>query len=139
MERLLTQVINSVVPFVEAVGVAIIVLEVVRTMVGYVFSLLRPDPRRMNTLRLRLGQGLVMGLEFLVAADVLKTAVAPTWNAIGLLAALIGLRTVLNYLLEREVEKLAKEEIGSCLYAAQVPQPLDQQESESTEESNTAH
>ena len=51
-----------------------------------------------------------MGLEFQVAADVLKTALAPTWNDVGLLAALIGLRTLLNYLLEREVRLLKAEE-----------------------------
>jgi hypothetical protein len=37
----------------------------------------------------------------------------------GLLAALIGLRTVLNYLLEREVRMLRAEEASSCLYAAE--------------------
>lgn len=47
-----------------------------------------------------------MGLEFQVAADILKTALAPLWNDILLPAALIALRTVLDYLLEAELEKL---------------------------------
>jgi uncharacterized membrane protein len=46
---------------------------------------------------------MVLGLEFLVAADILKTALASTWNDIALLAALIALRTVLSYVLEREL------------------------------------
>jgi uncharacterized membrane protein len=47
-----------------------------------------------------------MGIEFQVAADVLKTGFAPSWNDVGLLAALIGLRTLLNYLLEMELRTL---------------------------------
>jgi uncharacterized membrane protein len=58
-------------------------------------------------LRIRLGQAMVMGLEFQVAADILRTATAPTWNDILLLAALIALRTVLNFLLEQELRVLS--------------------------------
>ena len=111
-----TTAIDFAVPVVEACGALIVVLEVVRTIAGYVSTLVRRNPVHMNTLRLRLGQSLVMGLEFQVAADVLKTALAPTWNDMGLLAALIGLRSLLNYLLEREVRLLKAEESSACLY-----------------------
>ena len=119
MEQILTSAIEFVVPVVEACGAAIVVLEVLRTVVGYVSTVVRRDPLHMNTLRLRLGQALVLGLEFQVAADVLKTALAPSWNDIGLLAALIGLRTVLNYVLEREVRILKSEEASSSLYVTE--------------------
>ena len=119
METILTLAIGFLVPVVEACGAVIVVLEVIRTVAGYVSTLFRHNPVRMNTLRLRLGQSMVMGLEFQVAADILKTALAPTWNDMGLLAALIGLRTVLNYLLEREVRMLRAEEASSCLYATE--------------------
>ena len=119
MEQILTSAIEFVVPVVEACGAAIVVLEVLRTVVGYASTVIRRDPLHMNTLRLRLGQALVLGLEFQVAADVLKTALAPSWNDIGLLAALIGLRTVLNYVLEREVRMLKSEEASSSLYVTE--------------------
>ena len=119
MEQILTTAIEFIVPVVEACGAAIVVLEVVRTVVGYASTVVRRDPLHMNTLRLRLGQALVLGLEFQVAADVLKTALAPSWNDVGLLAALIGLRTVLNYVLEREVRMLKSEEASSCLYVTE--------------------
>jgi uncharacterized membrane protein len=57
--------------------------------------------------RLRLGRWLVLALEFQVAADILRTAVAPTWNEIGQLAAVVVLRTVLNFFLQKEIEKSA--------------------------------
>ena len=54
---------------------------------------------------------MVMALEFQVAADILKTGISPTWQDILLLAAIIALRTILNYLLEREIELLMPRSI----------------------------
>jgi len=54
--------------------------------------------------RLNLGRWLALALEFELAADILRTAVAPTWNEIGQLAAIIVLRTALNYFLQREID-----------------------------------
>src|SRR4051794_8039457 len=61
------------------------------------------DPK--EDVRLRLGRWLAVALEFELAADVLRTAVAPTWNEIGQLAAIVVLRTVLNYFLQQEIDK----------------------------------
>ena len=55
-------------------------------------------------LRLRLGRWLALALEFLLAADILDTAVAPTWDDIGKLAAIAAIRTVLNFFLSRELD-----------------------------------
>jgi uncharacterized membrane protein len=55
--------------------------------------------------RLRLGRWLALALEFSLAADVLRTAVSPTWNEIGQLAAIATIRTALNYFLEREIDR----------------------------------
>jgi uncharacterized membrane protein len=54
-------------------------------------------------IRLSLGRWLALGLEFALAADILRTAVAPTWRDIGQLAAIAVLRTALNFFLEREI------------------------------------
>src|ERR1041384_6997883 len=56
-------------------------------------------------IRLALGRWLALGLEFALAADILRTAVAPTWREIGQLAAIAVLRTALNFFLEREIER----------------------------------
>ncbi len=58
-----------------------------------------------EAVRLRLGRWLAVALEFELAADILRTAVAPTWNEIGQLAAIVVLRTVLNYFLQAEIDK----------------------------------
>lgn len=99
--------IGYLVPLVEACGALVVVLGVAQTIVPYLRSFLSHDPLHMAGLRLHLGQSMVMGLEFQVAADILKTALSPSWNDVALLAALIGVRTVLNYMLERELAALA--------------------------------
>ena len=107
MEHGLYVAISYIVPVVEACGALVIVLEVIRTIVQYLLRLARRREVQTQSLRIRLGQAMVMGLEFQVAADILRTATRPSWNDILLLAALIALRTVLNFFLERELKTLA--------------------------------
>jgi uncharacterized membrane protein len=58
-----------------------------------------------ESIRLQLGRGLALGLEFTVASDILSTAVAPTRQDILNLGAIVLLRTLLNYFLEREIRQ----------------------------------
>ncbi|MDO1560269.1 DUF1622 domain-containing protein [Brevundimonas sp. 2R-24] len=104
---------------VEAVAALIIAVAVVealwRTAVAFGGEL-RPSGgthaalNKKLEIRLRLGRWLTLALEFLLAADILKTAVAPTWDEIGKLAAIAALRTALNYFLQREIEKAQASE-----------------------------
>jgi uncharacterized membrane protein len=59
---------------------------------------------------MRVVRRLAVALEFELAADILRTAVAPTWNEIGQLAAIAALRTALNYFLGKEIDKEASSE-----------------------------
>lgn len=70
----------------------------------------RPDatPEQKNSVRLTLARWLALALEFELAADILNTAVTPTWTDIEKLAAIATLRTALNYFLERELQQEAK-------------------------------
>ncbi|OKH21971.1 hypothetical protein NIES1031_21070 [Chroogloeocystis siderophila 5.2 s.c.1] len=55
--------------------------------------------------RLEMGYSFSLGLSFLVGASILKTIIAPTWDDIGKLGAIILIRTVLNYLLLQAIAK----------------------------------
>ncbi|MER3472241.1 MAG: hypothetical protein C4330_13225 [Chitinophagaceae bacterium] len=55
-------------------------------------------------IRIKFGSYVAVALELLLGADVLATAVAPTWNDIGQLAEIAVLRSALNYFLEKELE-----------------------------------
>lgn len=51
-----------------------------------------------------LSRWLLLGLEFMLAADLIDTAVSPTWDDIGKLAAIATVRTVLGFFLGRDIE-----------------------------------
>jgi len=65
-----------------------------------------PDEAK-EGVRLRLARWLAVALEFELAADILRTAIAPSWDEIGKLAAIAALRTLLNYFLQKEIEQNA--------------------------------
>ncbi|MGB3509444.1 MAG: DUF1622 domain-containing protein [Microcoleaceae cyanobacterium] len=60
-------------------------------------------------IRLDLGISLVLALEFLLAADIVATAVSPSWSDIGKLAAVAGVRTFLNFFLEKELKEIQQK------------------------------
>jgi uncharacterized membrane protein len=59
--------------------------------------------RRRELLRLHLGSYLLLGLEILVAADIIRTVLSPTIEELILLGSIVAIRTVLNYFLSREL------------------------------------
>ncbi len=61
--------------------------------------------------RVQFGSSVAVALELMLGADVLATAVAPSWNDIGKLAAIAVIRTALNYFLERELRHINKEKM----------------------------
>ena len=58
-----------------------------------------------NRIRLTLARYLALALEFQLGADIISTAVAPSWDQIGKLAAIAVIRTALNYFLTREMQQ----------------------------------
>ena len=63
-----------------------------------------------NNIRLSLGRGIVLGLEFMVAGDIVYTIVTPDYYELGLLAILVAIRTVLSYFLTWELATVVREE-----------------------------
>lgn len=96
------QAIARGVEFAAAVIIAIAAVEA--TIKALAIFLRRNSPgSAKNEVRMTLGRWLAVALEFELAADILNTAVTPTWSDIEKLAAIAALRTALNYFLEREI------------------------------------
>ena len=53
----------------------------------------------------RLLDGSLLGLEIFIAADIISSAVSPSWEKVGMLAAIVGVRTVLSYFLRMELKQ----------------------------------
>ena len=78
-----------------------------------------------ETIRLRLGRWLALALEFELGADILRTAIAPTWAQIGQLAAIATIRTLLNYFLQKEIDRAARRQPDMALQT-HTPEPVSQ-------------
>ena len=51
---------------------------------------------------------LMLGLEFELAADIIRSSISPTWTSIGQLGAIAAIRTVLNYFLEKDIAEFER-------------------------------
>ena len=109
MEEFLVTAVSSLRLAVEAIGAAIIGIGVVSTTFRYALSLLELRKYSNTEIRLHLGSYLALGLDFQLGADILGTAVSPTFEEVQLLAAIVVIRTVLNYFLSKEIERERRE------------------------------
>lgn len=103
-----TTVINAVQwlrLIVETTGAIIIGLGVLTAAYQFVRALVPPQMKSYNRIRLTLARFLAVALEFQLAADILSTAIAPSWDQIGKLGAIAVIRTGLNYFLTREMRE----------------------------------
>lgn len=104
LEELVKLITLSLGSVVEGIAAIVIAHAILRAFVLYIRSSVLHSTIDKLEIRLSLGKSLALALEFLLAADILRTAVAPNWDDIGKLAAIAALRTLLNYFLERELK-----------------------------------
>ena len=112
MEELFKTYASHVALFVEVIAAVVIVVGAIQAVIG----LLNPAGRnpskpfhRKKKIWLGFGVWLLLGLEFELAADIVRTAISPSWTDIGQLGAIAVIRTFLNYFLEKDVERYAEE------------------------------
>jgi len=91
---------------VETTGAIIIALGVVFACYGFIQVLLRTRQAEFTNVRLTLARYLTLALEFQLGADILSTAISPSWDQIGKLGAIAVIRTALNYFLHREMREV---------------------------------
>lgn len=115
-ESALHRAVDLTVRLVEFGGAAVIFIGAVWAFAQFLLlGVRRRRPRStrpiagFNRIRLSLGRFLALGLEFQLAGDVLRTAIAPSFDQIGQLAAIAAIRTGLNFFLGREIEAERRE------------------------------
>ena len=95
---------------IETIALGIVAVSILKTLPKFIRSYRKKDSENFyREIRLDLGLSLSLALEFLLAADIVGTAITPSWEAIGLLGAIAGIRTFLNYFLHQEIGELAAQ------------------------------
>ena len=90
----------------ELAGVAVLVIGAFLSFAWYIATLIRfrGGPVAYRRLRLYLGRSIVLGLELLVAADIINSvAINPTFVSVGVLGLIVLVRTFLSWALEVEI------------------------------------
>jgi len=90
---------------VEGVGALIICVGLLLALRGLLGHWLEGNQGDFNPVRLTFARYLAMALEFQLAADILSTAVSPSWDQLGKLAIVAVIRTALNFFLTREIRE----------------------------------
>jgi uncharacterized membrane protein len=105
-EQDLRDVIDVAVRIVEAAGAIVIFVGATIAFARFVLVAFRREGMApFAPVRLDLGRFLALGLEFQLAADILRTAVAPSFTELAQLAAIAAIRTALNFFLGREIKE----------------------------------
>jgi uncharacterized membrane protein len=107
LDQFALETAHSVTRIVELTGVAIIALGAFGTLLLFLYRLGRHEDRNQAVADFRssLGRAILVGLEFLVAADIINTvAVQPTLLSVAVLAGIVAIRTFLSFSLETEIE-----------------------------------
>ncbi len=115
METLFHDWTNALASYIEAAAAVVIGLAALESALRTFALFARPHEGQhtKEEIRLRLGRWLSVALEFELAADILRTAITPTWNDLGKLAAIVVIRTAINYFLQQEIEKATRAGIAT--------------------------
>lgn len=94
---------------IACIGVMVIVAGSLRG-IYHLIALFASNRFSTNYIRLQFGDSVILGLEFMVGADIVGSLIQPDYYNIGLLAILVIIRTVLSYFLNLELSKLSPQE-----------------------------
>jgi uncharacterized membrane protein len=111
MHELVKQLAEYVTPWIELVAILIVTIgtvEAVWSAVRMIFTG-RSDAARREAM-LKYARWLAAGLTFQLAGDIVHTAVAPSWDDLGRLAAIAVIRTFLTFFLERDIKDWRDEQ-----------------------------
>ncbi len=102
-------ILEPVALILEVAGVAAILVATLVATAHFFAAVRRKEGKRAyEGYRANLGRGILLGLEFLVGADIIATVTAPlTWESVGMLGAIVLIRTLLSFSLETEIEGVA--------------------------------
>lgn len=107
LEQFATNTAHSASRLLELTGVAIIAAGALTTLFLFLYRVARREElvKSANAFRSAFGRAILLGLEFLIAADIINTvAVRPTLESVAVLAGIVAIRTFLSFSLELEIE-----------------------------------
>ena len=102
-------ILEVIVLTVSSLGTLVVIWGVIQAVVAFVAMKFASEKKdavsESEDIRQRLGAHLLLGLEIFIAADIISSAVSPSWEKVGMLVSIVGIRTVLSYFLRMELKQ----------------------------------
>ena len=108
LEMSFETLVRILILLIEFAGIVVIVISMIRGFIGFM--------QKSDKTRIELAQGIMLGLEFKIGSEVLRSVIVTNWEELGRLAAIIVLRSLLTLLLHWEIgeeEKREKEKLAA--------------------------
>ena len=107
MDRM-QQFLQAIVLAISVLGTLVVCWGVLESVIAFVrLKVSAPENAvaASETVRQHLGAHLLLGLEIFIAADIITSVLSPSWQKVGILIAIVAVRTVLSYFLRMEVKQ----------------------------------
>ncbi|MBK9161713.1 MAG: DUF1622 domain-containing protein [Nitrosomonadales bacterium] len=114
MHEFLVELVALIVPWTEALGIAIVMWGVVEGVVKLLArfrSLLdkASEPVPISHIRLAIGEKIALGLDFFLAGDIIQTIIIPSWESLAILGGIVIIRTVIAFFLNKDLKEFAEQ------------------------------
>ena len=111
LEGQFSQIANYIALMIEAGAVVVVAFGAAQALFSVAAAVIAraADEMRGREIWIKFATWILLALEFALAADLVRTAVAPTWDDISKLAVIATIRTMLNYFLAKDIAEFAQE------------------------------
>ncbi len=111
MHELLIEFVELVVPWIEMVGIAVVLWGAAEGLLKLVLRLSSvltraADVIPISHIRAAIGEKTALGLDFFLAGDIIQTIMVPSWEALAILGGIVVIRTVIAFFLNKDLKEL---------------------------------
>ena len=114
MHELLIELVETVVPWIEMVGIAVVLWGAIEGLIQLLLRaksvLLRePQLKPISHIRIAIGEKTALGLDFFLAGDIIQTIMVPSWESLAILGGIVVIRTVIAFFLNKDLRELSEK------------------------------
>lgn len=115
MQELMVEFVHLVIPWVELIGIAVVMWGAIEGLVGLLQRMKSvlvksPEPVSISHIRVTIGEKTALGLDFFLAGDIIKTIIIPSWESLAILGGIVVIRTVIAFFLNKDLRELEGKE-----------------------------
>lgn len=114
MHELLIELVETVVPWIEMVGIGVVLWGAIEGLIQLLLRiksvLLRePQLEPISHIRIAIGEKTALGLDFFLAGDIIQTIMVPSWESLAILGGIVVIRTVIAFFLNKDLRELSEK------------------------------